>query len=157
MGAEGLLNYARNTFEVEMSLSQAQQFRQRFFHSYQGFNTYYQQQNSSRTRQLSTLSGRIRRFSSDYASLTQKLNSPVQGTAADIIKRALVELTVELAATEAQIVACIHDEIILEVVADQAESAKTTLERVMVEAGRHYLPDVPVAVEVTVADSWGGE
>ena len=157
MGAEGLLNYARNTFEVEMSLSQAQQFRQRFFHSYQGFNTYYQQQNSSRTRQLSTLSGRIRRFSSDYASLTQKLNSPVQGTAADIIKRALVELTVELAATETQIVACIHDEIILEVVADQAESAKTTLERVMVEAGRHYLPDVPVAVEVTVADSWGGE
>ena len=157
MGAEGLRNYARHTFEVEMSLSQAQQFKLRFFRSYQGFNIYYQQQKSSRTRQLSTLSGRIRRFSSGYASLTQKLNSPVQGTAADVIKRALVELTVDLARTGAQIVACIHDEIVLEVAADQAESAKAILEQVMVEAGRHYLPDVPVAVEAAIADSWGGK
>jgi DNA polymerase-1 len=103
------------------------------------------------------LSGRIRHFSQDYASLPNALNTPIQGTAADIIKRTLADLPAELNDTPARIVACIHDEIILEVEADQAETAQQILEQVMVSAGEHYLTDVPVVVEGTIADSWAGK
>ena len=157
MGAEGLRNYARNTFQVEMSLLQAKQFKQRFFHSYQGFNAYYQQKKRSRVKQITTLSGRIRHFGPGGPSLTQKLNSPVQGTAADIIKRALVDLVPQLVDTKAQMVACVHDEIILEVEAEQAPKAQQILQQVMVAAGEHYLTQVPVVVEATMADSWAGK
>jgi len=154
MGAEGLRNYARNTFQVEMSLLQAKQFKQRFFHSYQGFSAYYQQKERSRVKQITTLSGRIRHFGPGCASLTKALNTPVQGTAADIIKRALVDLGPQLVDTRAQMVACVHDEIILEVEEEQALKAQQILQRVMVAAGQHYLTDVPVVVEAFMADSW---
>ena len=157
MGAEGLRNHARNTFEVDMSLSQAQQFKQRFFDSYQGFNAYYQKMERMRVKRLTTLSGRIRHFTQGYASLTKALNTPVQGTAADIIKRALVGLAVQLVDTKAQMVACAHDEIILEVEEEQAPKAQQILQQVMVAAGEHYLTQVPVVVEATIADSWAGK
>ena len=80
-----------------------------------------------------------------------------QGTATDIIKRALADLPAQLIDTPAQIVACIHDEIILEVEDVQAKTAKQILEQVMVTAGEHYLTDVPVVVETTMADSWAGK
>ena len=49
--------------------------------------------------------------------------------------------------------ACIHDEIILEVEVEQAETAKQILEKVMVVAGEHYLTEVPVVIEATTVDS----
>jgi DNA polymerase I-like protein with 3'-5' exonuclease and polymerase domains len=54
-------------------------------------------------------------------------------------------------------VACIHDEIILEVTLSQAEAARQILEQVMIEAGQRYLPDLPVVVESVIADSWAGK
>ena len=157
MGAKGLRGYARNTYGVEMSLEKATQFKQRFFDSYAGFAAFYQQTASRKSKQIRTLSGRIRHFSQDYASLPNALNTPIQGTAADIIKRTLADLPAQLTDTQAQIVACIHDEIILEVEAEQAETAQQILEQVMVSAGEHYLTDVPVVVEGTIADSWAGK
>ena len=140
-----------------MSLSQAQQFKQRFFDSYLGFNAYYQKMERTKVKRLTTLSGRIRHFAKGYAPLTKALNTPVQGTAADIIKRALVDLPAQLAPTKAQMVACVHDEIILEVEEEQAPKAQQILQQVMVTAGEHYLTDVPVVVEAAMADSWAGK
>ena len=45
--------------------------------------------------------------------------------------------------------ACIHDEILLEVEAGQAEAAKVALEQAMISAGERYL----IVVEATIADS----
>ena len=116
-------------------------------------------QNSAnrKVKQLRTLSGRIKHFTQGYASLPNALNTPIQGTAADIIKRALADLPAQLIDTGAQIVACIHDEIILEVETDQAERVKQVLEQVMVAAGEHYLTQVPVVVEAKISDSWPGK
>ena len=86
------------------------------------------------------MSGRIRHFTKGYASLTRALNTPVQGTAADIIKRALVGLAPQLVNTKAQMVASVHDEIILKVVEEQAPRAQQILTRVMEVAGQDY-PD----------------
>ena len=98
----------------------------------------------TKVKRLTTLSGRIRHFTKGYVSLTKALNTLVQGTAADIIKRGRVDLPAQLAPTKAQIVACIHDEIILEVEGSRSETAKQILEQVMVAAGEHYLTEVPV-------------
>ena len=70
------------------------------------------------------LSGRIRHFSQGYTSLPTALNTPIQDTAADIIKRSLANFPAKLIDTQAQIAACVHDEIILEVGAEQAETTK---------------------------------
>ena len=157
MGAKGLRSYALDTYGVEMSLERANQFKQCFFDNYAGFAAFLQNSTSRKVKRLRTLSGRIRYFTRGYASLPNALNTPIQGTAADIIKQALADLPTKLSDTKAQIVACIHDEIIIEVEMEQAETAKMILEKVMVKAGKHYLTDVPIVVEATIADSWAGK
>ena len=137
-----------------MSLPKAQAFKAKFFASYSDFDSYVRQLKGRKLKQLRTQSGRVRKYKKGYASLTHALNTPIQGTAADILKRALADLPLQLKATKAQIVACIHDEIILEVEDGQAEAAKMILEQVMVKAGEHYLTDVPVVVESVIAGSW---
>ena len=54
-------------------------------------------------------------------------------------------------------VACVHDEIILEVEEEQTPKAQQILQRVMASAGQHYLTEVPVVVEATMADNWAGK
>ena len=115
MEAKGLRSYALNTYGVEMSLDRASRFKQRFCDSYAGFAAFLQNSANRKVKQLRTLSGRIKHFTQGYASLPNALNTPIQGTAADIIKQALADLPAQLIDTRAQIVACIHDEIIIEV------------------------------------------
>ena len=59
--------------------------------------------------------------------------------------------------TKAQMVACVHDEIILEVEEEKTPKSQQILQRVMVYAGQHYLTEVPVVVEATIADNWAGK
>jgi DNA polymerase-1 len=81
-------------------------------------------------------------------------NTPIQGTSADILKRALRLLKEELKDTSARVVNIIHDEIVVEADADEAESVADKVERVMVAAGQEYLKTVPVKVETEIADEW---
>ncbi len=52
------------------------------------------------------------------------------------------------------IIACIHDEIILEASVEEADTAAEILQESMIEAGQHYLKSVPVEVDVKVVDTW---
>jgi len=81
-------------------------------------------------------------------------NTPIQGTSADILKRALRLLNDELRSTSAQIVNIIHDEIVVEVDADQAEEIAEKVERTMRVAGEEYVKTVPVKVETEIAEEW---
>jgi DNA polymerase I len=81
-------------------------------------------------------------------------NTPIQGTSADILKRALRLLNDELRDTNAQIVNIIHDEIVVEADASDAETIAQKVERAMVSAGEEYLKTVPVKVETEIADEW---
>ncbi|HHC08096.1 MAG TPA: DNA polymerase I [Actinobacteria bacterium] len=82
------------------------------------------------------------------------LNAPIQGTAADIIKKAMVELDAELAARfEARMILQIHDELVLEVPLDELETVERLTREVMEGVVRL---DVPLVVDVasgpTLAD-----
>jgi DNA polymerase-1 len=81
-------------------------------------------------------------------------NTPIQGTSADILKRALKLLKDELKDSSAQIVNIVHDEVVVEADASEAEEIATKVERVMCAAGEEYLKTVPVKVETEIADEW---
>jgi DNA polymerase I len=60
----------------------------------------------------------------------------------------------KLIGTGAKIIGTVHDEIILEVSEDQAESIAEILKTAMIEGGSEFLKNVPIEVEVTIANSW---
>jgi DNA polymerase I len=100
-----------------------------------------------------TLSGRRRRWST-RPPLTARLNTPVPGTGADTLTRALGLLPPALKGTGARIIGTVHDEIILEAPGAQAEEAVTRLETVMRQAWQACLTRVPIEVEVVVTQDW---
>jgi len=153
MGAAGLRTYARNTYGVEMSIEQAETFRNRFFSAYKGLEQWHRSVSTSGQTSTRTIGGRLRRWRTD-PKLTGLLNTPVQGTAADIIKKALALLAKALSDTGIRIIGSVHDEILLEAPVEKAQWAAELLKSTMEKAGAYYLKLVPVVAEATVADSW---
>ncbi len=153
MGAKGLRDYAYSDYGVTMTLEESYGFRQRYFNFYKGVHEWQQNIMHSDAKETRTILGR-RRMWTDIPRVTELLNSPIQGTAADIIKEALVSLTREIENTDYKIVGCVHDEIILEVPERSADRAATILTCIMEQAGSQYLKNVPVAVDFTMAHNW---
>ena len=81
------------------------------------------------------------------------INAPIQGTAADIIKRAMIIMEDALAADglKARMLLQVHDELIFEVPRDEAEATAALVRRVM-ESAAHL--DVPLIVDTGTADNW---
>jgi len=87
-----------------------------------------------------------------YAERTA-INAPMQGTAADIIKRAmlLVDAWLRQDEVDAQVVMQVHDELVLEVPKGEAEAIGTQIQSHMISAATL---SVPLEVDVGVGDSW---
>jgi DNA polymerase-1 len=81
------------------------------------------------------------------------MNSPIQGTAADIIKIAMLKVEKRLAESgiDARLILQVHDELIIEAPADRAEEVKELLVREM--EGALLLP-VRLSAEVGVGKTW---
>ena len=81
------------------------------------------------------------------------INAPMQGTAADIIKRAMIEVDAWLqdAGLRAQVVMQVHDELVVEVHRDDVEALKEGLLPRMSAAAEL---DVPLLVEAGVGNNW---
>jgi len=146
-----------------LSVSDAENVLRRYFGTYRQLDNYLREaaNRAVSERQARTASGRLVRFRYDendrqQISMTQRngKNTPIQGTSADILKRALKLLKEELSETSARVVNIIHDEIVVEADADEAESVAEKVERMMVTAAEDYLKTVPVKVEIEIADEW---
>ena len=153
MGAKGLAEYAYNNYGVQMSLKQAETFRKRYFEAYQGIARWHGAIKRRLPREMRTMGDRLRCWQ-DEPKLTELLNTPVQGTAADITKAALAKLPTALKETGVRLIGTVHDEILLEAPEDAAEQAAQMLQQVMEQAGQRYLRKVPVKADVTVVSSW---
>ncbi|MDI9469644.1 MAG: DNA polymerase I [Bacillota bacterium] len=81
------------------------------------------------------------------------MNAPVQGTAADIIRMAMVAIAraLEREKIRGHLVSQVHDELILEVALEDSEAAAELLERAMVDV---VSLDVPLVAEVRRAADW---
>ena len=84
----------------------------------------------------------------------QAINAPLQGGAADIIKRAMVHLPTALAKAglSAQMLLQVHDELIFEAPADEAEATAAVAREVMEAAATL---SVPLVVETGIGPNWG--
>lgn len=79
------------------------------------------------------------------------INTPVQGSAADIIKLAMVKLDAALAGTAARLLLQVHDELVLEAPVRDAEDVAETTKRIMEAA---FDLAVPLKVDVGIGDHW---
>ncbi|HNH84830.1 MAG TPA: DNA polymerase, partial [Acidobacteriota bacterium] len=154
-GAQGLKSYAKQSYGVDLTLADAERFRDRFFLAYQGIATWHRQtaRNQKKIRETRTLIGR-RRLIEKPLELPTLLNLPVQGTAADITKLALAKILPQLAPFGAHIVGCIHDEILLETPTDCAQEVARLLSGAMEAAGNESLGEVPVIAEASIGQTW---
>lgn len=87
-----------------------------------------------------------------YAERTA-INAPMQGSAADIIKRAMISIHDWLleADTGIRMIMQVHDELVFEVPEDQLDLAKTEIEQFMIQAADL---EVPLEVGIGVGDNW---
>jgi DNA polymerase-1 len=155
MGAAGLKQYSLQSYGVEMTLEQAEEFRRRFFDAYTGIARWHRDLKRRPPTESRSLTGRKFTFSSN-AGLSALCNTPVQGTAADIVKKALGILAARLEGEDIRIIGVVHDEILLEAHEKSADKGAELLKLAMEEAGNSVLKNVPCQADVSVADSWGG-
>ena len=87
----------------------------------------------------------------------QAINAPIQGSAADIIKRAMIAMPSALtkAGLKGRMLLQVHDELIFECPKDEADTLIATAKKVMETATEPSLKlSVPLVVEANAADSW---
>ena len=110
---------------------------------------------------MRTLLGRLRRlpdlraksFPVRMEAERQAMNTPVQGSAADLIKRAMIDLHGELGRRRmsSRLILQIHDELLLEVPEVEAESARALVKGVMEGALKL---DVPLVADAHLGRNW---
>lgn len=154
----GFRGYAESNYGISLSEKEAKKIMDNFFKSYSGLAQWHKKTKSriynQGVKETRTLSDRIRYF--DNASPQQILNTPIQGTGADMLKLALGRLVSALKpyGNKAKILATVHDEIILEAHESIAEDVAKTLSEVMVSSGKEFLKRVPIEADSSIGNSW---
>lgn len=172
MQAKKLVQYAKASYGVTLTDSQAKRFRQRFFEAYSGIAAWheYSLDRGKRRRETRTLWGR-RRILKDERAHNEFLNSPVQGSGADGLKntlRVVYEKVKKLNGGQIPLlgkgaivgmVHMVHDEIILEHKDDPELTplVHKSLQDGMIEGISPMMPRVPVEAEVESGRSWAAK
>jgi DNA polymerase-1 len=157
------LNYGMSSFGLASRLGisrlEARTFMDRYFARYPSIRDYFDKtlEAAERDGYVTTLVGRRievpRPRSNTGPEARAAINAPIQGSAADILKKSMVDLEAQLESKrlQAAMVLTVHDEIILEVPLGEVEEVKELLPRIM----RDALPlSVPIEVEVAEGQSW---
>jgi DNA polymerase-1 len=149
--------------QLDIGQKEAAQFINAYFTRYRGVKEFLDKilVETRKTGVAKTLFGRIRpipEINSPQAQLRSfaertALNSPLQGTAADLIKLAMINIDRRLAAEkfEAKMILQVHDELLFEALPKE----KTKLEKLVREEmeGVHKLA-VPLVVEISSGPNW---
>lgn len=149
--------------QIDVDRKQAQDYIDRYFSRYPGVLAYMERTRAQAGEQgyVETLFGR-RLYLPEIHAKNQAMrkgaertaiNAPMQGTAADIIKRAMVRVDNWLrdSALDARVVMQVHDELVLEVREDLVEQVSAGLKEHMAAAASL---DVPLVVDVGVGNNW---
>jgi DNA polymerase-1 len=151
MGATKFQVYAFSTYGVRMEIDDALRFRRNYFDLYPGLLRWHRSQPNEPV-ETRTLGGRRRLC---VAHFSEKLNTPVQGTAADGIKNALATLWEERDShIHARPVLCVHDEIVMQCEDGYQQDTEIWLKDVMEKAMSKYIPQVPVLAETKISRDW---
>ncbi|MCX7029421.1 MAG: DNA polymerase I [Spirochaetes bacterium] len=160
--------YGMTAFGLSQSLkigrAEANRFIQTYFERFEGVDRWLKDtiRSAGQKGYVETLSGRRRSVPAiRSANRTERtaaervaVNSPIQGTAADLIKIAMVRLARRLRDERlpARLLLSVHDEIVLEAEEGAAERVAAVAKETMEGASEH---PIPLAVHVEQGDSWG--
>ena len=149
--------------QIGVERKEAQAYIERYFARYPGVLAYMERTRAQAAEQgfVETLFGRrlylpeihSKNGAMRKAAERTAINAPMQGTAADIIKRAMVAVDAWLqeSGLDARMILQVHDELVLEVREEQVEALKAGLLPLM--SGAAQL-DVPLLVEAGVGGNW---
>ncbi|PIE25205.1 MAG: DNA polymerase I [Neptuniibacter caesariensis] len=149
--------------QLGIARKDAAQYIEHYFETYPGVQRYMDDVRSNAREQgyVETLFGRRLYLPEIKASNAMRrqaaertaINAPMQGTAADIIKRAMVAVDNWLAESDydVRMIMQVHDELVFEVREDQVESFVAAVKGKMAAAADL---DVPLLVEAGIGDNW---
>ncbi|QYJ75512.1 DNA polymerase I [Shewanella sp. FJAT-52076] len=150
--------------QLDIPRNEAQSYIDTYFKRYPGVLKYMEETRAMASEQgyVSTLFGRrlylpeirdrnaMRRQAAERAAI----NAPMQGTAADIIKKAMIAIQHWIKTEtqgEIQMIMQVHDELVFEVDADKADALKDKVCELMAQAASL---DVPLLAEAGLGDNW---
>lgn len=149
--------------DLNVSNREAQQYIDRYLKTYRGVQTYMEQtvKQAKATGEVHTMFGRRRKIP-ELSSKNMALrgfgervarNTPIQGTAADIIKMAMIRVyrRLQKEKMETKLILQVHDELILEAPEKEAPHAMELLKEEMEQAATL---SVPLQVDIAMGKSW---
>jgi DNA polymerase I len=153
--------------QLSVAVGEAKAYIEAYFERYPGIRDYMEREKAQckKTGYVTTLFGRrihlptindkngMRR---SYAE-RQAINAPIQGTAADIIKRAMIRVPAALknANLDATMLLQVHDELLFETPEEQLDETIAVVKSVMENAvGPRLSLNVPLVVDAGVGDNW---
>ena len=153
------------TRSTELTLAEAEDFVKEYFREFPGIKQYLDgiRKSAAETGYVETLLGRRRYFPALKGQMNRNLrnreereaiNAPIQGTAADIMKIAMLKIPSALksANLKAQMLLQVHDELVLECPRGELEAAVRVVKEVMASA---YRLDIPLETEARSGQNWG--
>ncbi|MFB0874411.1 MULTISPECIES: DNA polymerase I [unclassified Sphingobium] len=154
---------------LEISADEAQDMISRYYERFPGISVYINEtiEKARRSGYTETLFGRKTWFPRISASIQHErqgaeraaINAPIQGTSADIIKRAMARMGPALAAAglpNVRMLLQVHDELVFELPEADVDAASTVIRRVMETAAEPIVKlSVPLGVEIGTGPSWG--
>lgn len=149
--------------DLSISVSEAKQYIDSYFHTYPKIKTFldnlvqsakdkgYSETILGRKRPIPDLSSknfRLRSFGERVA-----MNAPIQGTAADIMKIAMIRVFNELYSRnlKSRLILQVHDELLIETYKDEVDEVKSILEEAMTKAVKLK---VPLMIETGEGNNW---
>jgi len=157
----GAFRLARDS---DLTLAEAEAFIRTYFERFPGVKRYVDdiERRARRDGYVTTLMGRKRFFPNLHqnqmgqqaaAELRAAINMPIQGTAADILKLAMLRLyeALKKRGTAARMILQVHDELVLEVPDDELEATTALVVETMENA---YPLDVPLVANASVGQNW---
>lgn len=148
---------------IKRSYDDATFYLNKFFEVYYKVKEFWEQAENQFRHwgYVQTIAGRKRRrtpyfFAKDEyeqsAEVRSAINSIIQGTAADLMKRAMVAMYPELKKLGAKLILTVHDEVLVSCPIKNARQAKEIIEKKMIDAG--YDLDVLIEVDAKFGRTW---
>lgn len=149
--------------DLHISRQEAAGYIESYFDRYPGVKDYLDRmvKEARETGEVKTLFGRKRELPAitsrnfNQRSLAERMamNTPIQGTAADIIKLAMVaaEQALQEAGVKSRILLQVHDELVLEVTEDEVEQVSAILHEAMEQVAEL---DVPLSIDISYGRNW---
>jgi len=150
--------------ELKIPVEEAAEYIHRYFERYPKVRAYLDSIINEATEKgyVTTLLGR-RRFIPELFSSNKTtkelgkryaINTPIQGSAADIIKLAMIKIDklLQEKKSKSSMILQVHDELIFEIWEPELEEMKTAIKKIMENV---YPLEVPLVVDIGIGKSWG--